>query len=101
MPDLPDLLDELERVLLGVLGSIQDSGETTTRKRRVTPGPITGNFSLKVGFLDSLKREAPKVYPEPAVPEPLIDVIDEKDGLRVIILLPGIRSKDVNVHVRN
>ena len=99
MADFPDLFDELERVLLGILGSVQDSGETV-KKRRVTRGPITGTFSLKVGLLDSTtNREAPRVYPQQAEQGPLIDVIDEKDGLRVIVLLPGIRSDDVKVGV--
>src|SRR2546427_1504267 len=102
MADFPDLFDELERVLLGILGSVQDSGETAVKKRRVTHGQITGSFSLKVGLLDSTTdREAPKVYPQPAVQAPLIDVIDEREGLRVIVLLPGIRSKDVKVGVRD
>jgi len=100
MADFPELFDELERVLLGILGTAQDAGDTVVKKRRVTHGPITGNFSLKVGFLESPNREAPKVYPEPAAQAPLIDVIDEKDRLRVIVLLPGIRSKDVKVGVR-
>ncbi|TLX96729.1 MAG: hypothetical protein E6K96_05380 [Thaumarchaeota archaeon] len=87
MADFPDLFDELERVLFGILGDIQDAG-------------ITGTFSLKVGLLDSTtNREAPRVYPQPAAQGPLIDVIDEKDGLRVIVLLPGIRSDDVKVGV--
>jgi len=102
MADFPDLFDELERVLLGILGNVQDSGETTFKKRRVTHGSITGSFSLKVGLLDStINREAPRAYPEQAAQAPLVDVIDEKDGLRVIVLLPGIRSKDVKVGVRN
>ena len=102
MADFPDLFDELERVLLGILGSVQDSGETAVKKRRVTHGAITGSFSLKVGLLDStINREAPRAYPEPAAQAPLVDVIDEKDGLRVIVLLPGIRSKDVKVGVRD
>ncbi len=41
------------------------------------------------------------MYPQPAVQAPLIDVIDEREGLRVIVLLPGIRSKDVKVGVRD
>ena len=102
MADFPDLFDELERVLLGILGSVQDSGESAVKKRRVTHGAITGSFSLKVGLLDStINREAPRAYPEPAAQAPLVDVIDEKDGLRVIVLLPGIRSKDVKVGVRD
>ena len=102
MADFPDLFDELERVLLGILGSVQDSGETAVKKRRVTHGAITGSFSLKVGLLDStINREAPRAYPEQAAQAPLVDVIDEKDGLRVIVLLPGIRSKDVKVGVRD
>jgi len=102
MADFPDLFDELERVLLGILGTVQDTGESAFKKRRVTHGPITGSFSLKVGLLDSTtNREAPKVNPEPAVRGPLIDVIDERDGLRVIVLLPGIRSKDVKVGLRD
>ena len=101
MADFPDLFDELERVLLGILGGIPDAGETV-KKRRVTRGPITGTFSLKVGLLDSrTDGEAPRVYPKQAAQGPLIDVIDEKDGLRVIVLLPGIRSKDVKVGVRD
>ncbi len=100
MADFPNLFDELERVLLGILGTVQDAGETAVKKRRVTHGPITGSFSLKVGLLDSTTdREAPRV--NPAVQAPLIDVIDGRDGLRVIVLLPGIRSKDVKVGVRD
>jgi len=100
MADFPDLFDELERVLLGILGGIPDAGETV-KKRRVTHGSITGSFSLKVGLLDSTttNREAPRVYTKQAAQGPLIDVIDEKDGLRVIVLLPGIRSKDIKVGV--
>jgi len=102
MADFPDLFDELERVLLGILGGIQDAGESAVKKRRVTHGQITGSFSLKVGLLDSTtNEEASRLYPEPAPRAPLIDVIDEKDGLRVIVLLPGIRSKDVKVGVRD
>jgi hypothetical protein len=102
MADFPDLFDELERVLLGLLGTVQDAGETAVKKRRVTRGPFTGSFSLKVGLLDSTTdREHMTVNPEPAVRAPLIDVIDERDNLRVIVLLPGIRSKDVKVRVRD
>jgi hypothetical protein len=102
MAGFPELFDELERVLIGILGSVQDAGETAVKKRRVALRPITGNFSLKVGFLDStINRDAPRVYPEPAAQAPLIDIIEEKDRLRVIVLLPGIRSEDVKVGVRD
>jgi HSP20 family molecular chaperone IbpA len=101
MADFPDLFDELERVPLGLLGSIRDGGETAVKKHRVAPRPITANFSLKVGFLDSANRDDPKVNPAKTVQAPLIDVIDEKDALRVIVLLPGIGSKDVKVGVRD
>ena len=50
----------------------------------------------RVGFLRSGIARL-----EVAYESGLIDVIDERDGLRVIVLLPGIRSKDVKVGVRD
>src|SRR5439155_24212369 len=100
MAVLPDLLDELDHVLFGILGDIQDAGEQV-KKRRVTRGPITGTFSLKVALLDSrTDGEAPRVYPKQAAQGPRTGVLDAKDGASGIVLLPGLRPTGVQVGLR-
>ena len=55
---------------------------------------VSAKFNVKVAYIDELLKGG---GPPRAEPEPLIDVIEEDDGYRVVVLLPGVRREDVAV----
>jgi len=55
--------------------------------------------SVRIGFLDEmLSAQAPRPTVEP---EPMIDVMQTEDGLKVLVLLPGVQKEDVKVFPRH
>ncbi len=90
--DLDRLLEELTRIVEGLVTGSYAAAEA---KGGVKERPfVTASASFNVGFLDEIatKRKGPK--PEP---DPLIDVMEDARTVRVVVLLPGVRKKDVSV----
>ena len=97
MLDIDGLLSDLEQVILEVVSSLAEGvprGSSLVREHKLGDD-IKVTTSLKVGFLDEMLSDQTR-RPDYA-PEPLIDVIESKEGFKVIIMLPGIRKEDVKV----
>jgi hypothetical protein len=95
--DLDEMLADLAETLGSALKAL-DEGEAVSVRRVRVEGPltITTNISAKVGLLEGLGLpRAPERLPQR---EPLIDVIDDRRGLRATVLFPGIRKEDVKVY---
>lgn len=95
MSSISDIIRELD----GLVSSIISASATRSAERRM--GIIGIDVSLTI---------SPLVFPEPQQPEPqvqanhesaepLIDVIEGKDTIRLIAALPGIRKEDVRYTV--
>ena len=74
-------------------GTLEGSGE----RRRGGRAPILGKPPGARSRLT--KRTAPPVRRKPTVTveEPLVDVFDEKDQIKVVAALPGVEEKDIKV----
>ncbi|MBU2497218.1 MAG: Hsp20/alpha crystallin family protein [Nanoarchaeota archaeon] len=57
-------------------------------------------FSKPVRHVRGIE-EIKKLEPEKIEREPLIDVFDEKDILRVIVELPGVEEKDIHIETKD
>jgi HSP20 family molecular chaperone IbpA len=55
---------------------------------------LSARVSVNIGFLD---ETVPKMAKPATQTEPLIDVIEEERGIRVVVLLPGVKREDVSV----
>ncbi len=98
--DIEKLLNELSKLL-------SDISDTRGRRRtvvnssrsRIMGFDISSNISIKIGLAEELKNTPAEQYPQLTDVEPLIDVFDSEDGLKIVVLLPGIKKEDVNVTV--
>jgi HSP20 family molecular chaperone IbpA len=98
--DIEKLLNELSKLL-------SDISDTTGQRRtvvnssrsRIMGFDISSNISIKIGLAEELKNTPPEQIPQLTDVEPLIDVFDSEDGLKIVVLLPGIKKEDVNVTV--
>jgi HSP20 family molecular chaperone IbpA len=100
-PDIDDLLSQLEAALAGILSQLEDHDEAkVAREWRKQGLKVSTNISVRVGLAESLGPggAGPKV-PEVAH-EPLVDVLEDERGLRLLVSLPGIRAEDVMVTAR-
>jgi HSP20 family protein len=52
---------------------------------------VTTSVSIRSAIPDSVPAELP-------VQEPLVDVFDDSEGLRVVVELPGVRKENVRIH---
>lgn len=67
--------------------------------------PFVYGFSMRVGPDGKPHIEefgnAPEAAGEEGAREPLTDIIEEKDRIRVIIELPGVEKEDIQLHVED
>ncbi|HKC78462.1 MAG TPA: hypothetical protein VKB83_00020 [Nitrosopumilaceae archaeon] len=98
MSDINDVIKKLDELILSL-----SSHGTTTRSSYRDFGLFGLNYSITLGIPDELQntqKAKPQYYKsEDAVP--LIDVIETKDEIRVIVILPNIRKDDVWADVKN
>lgn len=96
MLDVERLLGELERILLNVSKlAAEGGGREVETKHYSLGGDVRVSTSFKVGFLDeTLAAQAPGLAFER---EPMIDVMQTNEGFKVLVLMPGVGSKDVKV----
>lgn len=99
MLDIDGLLSELERVLVDVARLAGGGGGPAEGTRQYGLGDeLKVTTSVRVGFLDEvLSAQAP---PPSAEREPMIDVMQTKEGLKVLVLLPGVEKEDIKVIAR-
>ncbi len=97
--DIDGLLSVLERVLTDVVKLAAEGGGHAERTRKYGMGDeLKVTTSIRVGFLDEmLSGQAP---PPSVEREPMIDVMHSKEGLKVLVLLPGVEKEDIKVFAR-
>lgn len=68
--------------------------------------PIVYGFSMRVGpdgkpHIQEFGNTTPESAEEEGAREPLTDIIEEKDRVRVIVELPGVDKEDIQLHVED
>jgi len=68
--------------------------------------PIVYGFSMRVGpdgkpHIEEFGNAAPETPGEESAREPLTDIIEEKERIRVIVELPGVDKDDIQLHVED
>jgi HSP20 family molecular chaperone IbpA len=94
MSDLDSLLDELERVIMRAMRAAESGGgigeaEQTFGMDRM----VSARVSARVGFLDELGSTS-LTHPR-TVREPVIDVFEDGEDLKILVNLPGVRKDDI------
>lgn len=99
MLDIDGLLSELESVIMDVvkLATERVAQGETTREYRVGD-KVTVTTSFRVGFLD--EALSGRAQPPSVEREPMVDVMRTKAGLKVLVLLPGVKKEDIRVFAR-
>jgi HSP20 family molecular chaperone IbpA len=94
--DVDDLLGELERVLLNISKlAAEGKGQVAETRQFGLGDEVRVTSSFKVGFLDEMLP--PQTAPPSVEKEPMIDVMQTRDGLKVLVLLPGVKKEDIRV----
>jgi HSP20 family protein len=68
--------------------------------------PLVYGFSMRVGSdgkprIEEFGNAPPEVSGEEGAREPLTDIIEEKERIRVIVELPGVERDDIQLHVED
>jgi hypothetical protein len=87
--DIEDLLDDLGKVIASALTEL-DQGKVVETRR------VVGDDMLKITTRVSIRSAVPDAVPaKPPAREPLVDVFEDREGLRVVVELPGVKKEDV------
>ncbi|MFY3740737.1 MAG: HSP20 family molecular chaperone IbpA [Candidatus Nitrosomirales archaeon] len=98
--DIEKLLNELSKLLSDISDTRgQRRTVVNSSRSRIMGFDISSNISIKIGLAEELKNTPAEQYQQLTDVEPLIDVFDSEDGLKIVVLLPGIKKEDVNVTV--
>ena len=104
--DMSILLNKLNNLLVNISIS---RGDTVNKPFQdstsmVSVLGISVNLSTKTRFLEDSLRDKLKVSPpSPFIEsgkEPIIDVLDSPDSLKIVALLPGVRKEDVGFNLK-
>ena len=99
MADIDALLGELERVLKDVVRLAAEGGGQVERTRHYAiRDDVKVTSTFRIGFLDEMLSA--QVPPPRVEQEPMIDVMQTEEGLKVLVLLPGVEKDDVTVFAR-
>jgi HSP20 family molecular chaperone IbpA len=94
--DVDDLLGDLEKILLDVTRLAAERGGRAVETRTYRLGEAEVRTSVSIGFLDEM---LPPGASRPILErEPVVDVIKTEEGLKVLVMLPGIAKDDVKVY---
>jgi len=96
--DIKDVINKLDELILSL-----SNHDKTTKSSYRDYGIFGLNYSISIGIPDELQNTQ-KVKPQNYKSEdavPLIDVIETKDEIRVIVILPNIRKDDVWADLKN
>jgi len=103
--DIGNLLNKLNNLVANTsisLGGMTDDSLRDSRYVLSVLG-ISLNFSTKTSFLeDSLRNNIKVSPPSPFIEnsEPLIDVLESPDSLKIVALLPGVRKEDISFDLK-
>ena len=89
--DIDDLLEDLGRVIASTLKDLEDGKVVETRS-------VVGD-DMSQGHHQSLDTLAvpDSATAKPPAREPLVDVFDDAEELRVVVELPGVKKEDVRI----
>ena len=92
--DVEGLLNDLERAILNVSRLVTMGGGATEETSRIGLGDkVSVRTTLRVGFLDEmLAAQASRPVLDR---EPMVDLIQTKEGFKVLVLLPGVKKEDI------
>ena len=96
--DIDDLLKELGIELEWTLKELDEGREVRTRS---TVGDDFLRVTTSVSIKTAVPDNAPLMQPVPPDQEPLVDVFEDRKGLRVVVELPGVRKEDVKASLRD
>jgi HSP20 family molecular chaperone IbpA len=94
--DIDDLLNSLQISLEEILEAIE-KGETVSANKVDDTGPFRVTTNVRIRSLDDFVREQIRSGTPALTREPLVDYFETKDGVRVVVTLPGVRREDVAV----
>ncbi|CUR52297.1 protein of unknown function [Nitrosotalea devaniterrae] len=102
MGEIDDMVKDLDDLIAGLL-NVTSKKNVTNKKRPLTPSLINISFNVMSHPLDETISDMAqqKLYPHHEKEDPLLDVIETEDQMRVIATLPGIKNEDVWFTVRN
>ncbi len=93
--DIDDLLEELAKAI-GLSLQDLDAGRVVKSRKAV------GGDTFKITSTFSIGPAIPEVArPEPPVKEPLVDVFEDGNRVRLVVELPGIKKDDVHVSLQD
>lgn len=95
--DVNHLMDELGKLLASVAESLEENKPIIINRKSSNMGfDVTTNLSIRFGLIESLGAGY-----EPKALEPLVDVLEDTDSIKVIALVPGIKKEDIETLVRD
>ncbi|MBI5697261.1 MAG: hypothetical protein HZC29_01905 [Thaumarchaeota archaeon] len=96
--DMNRFIDDLDKAITEILTSLRDNKPITIHQKKSSMGfDITTNISVRLGLLESLGT--PKY--EQAKKEPAIEVIEGKHDVRIIAIIPGIKTEDIKTSIHD
>lgn len=96
--DIKALIDDLDNVIARVLTSLAENKPVTIHHKSSNLGfDVTTNLSIELGLLESLG--SPK-YDLQRHDEPLVDIIEYKNYVKIIAIVPGIKKEDIETNIR-
>jgi HSP20 family molecular chaperone IbpA len=94
--DIERLLSDLERLIRSATRLAAEGGGLAEETFRLGPrGELQVRSSLRVGFLDEMA--AAHASPPSVAQEPEVELIETKEGFKVLVQLPGVQREDVRV----
>ena len=107
--DIDTLLNKLKNAVVNISVSGLDRSDKNhygnpSKYEMDALGIISVKLSTKISSLDdsirdNLKVSSPLPYIESSN-EPLIDVLDSPDNLKIVALLPGVRKEDISFNLK-
>ncbi|TLX82811.1 MAG: Hsp20/alpha crystallin family protein [Thaumarchaeota archaeon] len=107
--DIDTLLNKLKNAVVNISVSGLDRSDKNhygnpSKYEMDALGIISVKLSTKTSFLeDSIDNNLKVSPPSPYIKssnEPLIDVLDSPDNLKIVALLPGVRKEDISFNLK-
>lgn len=96
--DIKSLIDDLDNVIARVLTSLAENKPVTIHHKSSNMGfDVTTNMSIRLGLLESLG--SPR-YDLQRHDEPLVDVIEDDNYVKIIAMVPGIKKEEIQTDIR-
>lgn len=98
MPDINNLIKELDSLIVSITSDHASIKAIDNKRIGIIGLDISINVS-PLNLLENIQHDEVPQYRSEHI-EPLIDVIEDKNTIRVIAVLPGIRKEDVHYWIK-